>query len=93
MSEEKQMLTIEDLEKVSGGHKKVESLADCPDDTEEIKNKMLPKHKHTQHECPNPECRSKTTLVKKHYLIVDFGHVLVEGQECTKCGEQWIIHE
>ncbi len=93
MSEEKQMLTMEDLENVSGGHKKVNGIEDCPEGTEEVKNEMLPKYKHHRKECINPECNSKTTLVDKKYFIVDFGRVLVDGQCCTKCGARWIIHE
>jgi len=93
MSEERKVLTMEDLEGVSGGHKKVKGLDECPPDTEEIKNEMLPKYKHKRKECIDPNCNSKTTLENKHYLIVDFGHVLVDGQCCTRCGAKWIIHE
>ena len=43
MSEERKVLTMEDLEGVSGGHKKVKGLDECPPDTEEIKNGTLAK--------------------------------------------------
>ena len=89
MSEEKNKLTLEDLEAVSGGkdRKRVSGLEECPPGTIEIKNMDLKRHHHHLKKC---ERCNGTELENVHCLIVDFGMYLVEGQRC-KCGEIWAV--